>query len=75
MLTVLIYSYKMVLNTDVWVTTKGELGRAGMEVVRLDAHVVLFRKFNDPLERECNELNVIMSTFHMKDSEATTDNR
>lgn len=40
---------KMVVDQGVWVTTKGDSGRAKVEVVRLDAQVALLNKCNDRL--------------------------
>lgn len=69
----------MVVDTDIWVTTKGYLGEANAEVVRLESHVALLKKCNDRLERECaiafSELKVIVSTLHMKYMEATKEKR
>lgn len=40
---------KMVMNKDVWVVPKEELGHAKAELVFLDAHVVLLENCNDRL--------------------------
>lgn len=57
------------VNKNVWVTTKREIGGAKEEVLRLDSQVAVLNKCNDRLEHECNELKVTMSKMRIEDRE------
>lgn len=49
MQTVLINCSNIVVGKDVWVTSRGEIGHAKAEVVRLDDHIALLYNCNDTL--------------------------
>lgn len=74
MKTVRIDRSKMVVDKSVQLSTKRELRHAKAELVRLTAHVTLLNKLDDRLECEFIELKVTVSTFDMKDRDATRDN-
>lgn len=67
--------YKVMVDKDVWMNTKGELVHAKVEVVCLEAQVALLNKLSDKLEQECNEMKDKGSRLRMKDREVVTDKR
>lgn len=73
-LTVFIDRYKVVVVKSVWVSMKGELGRANVEVLRLEAHVALMTICNDLLEHQFNDLKATKTTLRMKHRQQKSDN-
>lgn len=67
-------SYKIVVEKNVCLAAKGEIGLEKVEPVRLDDDEALLNRYNHRLERECNELTVTIWTLIIEDREATTGN-
>lgn len=54
------------VEREKWVSMKRYLLRAKAEVVHLNGHLWLLNKFNDRLERECENMKARIHTFRMK---------